>query len=137
MEEARIKEFGPDLDWGLRKHLDCNDDLTIGVFLQSKNIWACAQSKGIPPEITEETGYIYHIQQAVKADFPLSADIPLPGELTASIEWISEVLTTTTKFWEAQRIALKKLVAGAESTQKEWEASRPHEFGGFRQQSQM
>ena len=111
--------------------------MILGCFLQSKKVWEGTQRKWITPEITEAAGYIDHIQQAVKADFPLSADIPLPGELTASIEWISEVLTTTTKFWEAQRIALKKLVAGAESTQKEWEASRPHEFGGFRQQSQM
>ena len=67
----------------------------------------------------------------MKADFPLIAAIPLPVELAASIEWISEVpTTTTTKFWAQQLEALKQLAADSAPSQKEWGTDRPHELGG-------
>ena len=131
MEDARIQAFDPNLEWNIQKHSDCNDDLSLGGFLQSKKVWAGTQKRGISPEITDARDYLDHIHQAVRADFPLTADIPLPGELTASIDWISEVPTTAaTEFWEEQLIALKNLVSDAASTQVKWDSFRPPELGG-------
>ena len=45
MEEGRRKEFDPNLDRGLRKHLDCNDGLRLAGFLQSKMVWPGTQRK--------------------------------------------------------------------------------------------
>ena len=87
--------------------------------------------EGIPPEIVGATNYVDRIRQATKSDFPPSADIPLPGELAESINWVAEVPTTTsTKFRNPQLESLRKLVADSEPTQKEWATSRPHEFRG-------
>ena len=82
--------------------------------------------------------YLDHIHQAVGADFPLSAEIPLPEELTTSIDWISEVPTTTaTKFRDDQLVLLKKFVRGADGTQGYWETHRPPRVGGSAQQGSV
>ena len=130
-DRSFIPEFNPNLDWSITKHIDCNDDLNLGSFEQSKKVWAGTQKKGVNPDIQDATDYLGHIFKAVKADFPLTQPIAIPSEIKESLEWISttpkeEVL----KFWEGQFARLTRLFEQSASTQAKWDEAIPNELRG-------
>ena len=86
--------------------------------------------EGGAPSFTSGS-YLDHISPAVKQDCPLSAPIPLPPDVVASIDWIA---TTDPKqilaFWREQRASLSRLVAEEAPTQAAWVDSIPPELRG-------
>ena len=93
-DRSLIPEFNPNLDWSITKHRDCNDDLALGAFEQSKKVWAGTQKKGVNPDIQDATDYLGHIFKAVKADFPLTQpiSIPPPQRLTNLLDGLAQPL---------------------------------------------
>ena len=132
--KALIPEFGHTKVPIMERIYDCNDDLTLCPFEQSKFLWAGLQKKGVSPQIVDPKDYIDHISRATKALFPRSMDIPLPGEVKSSLDFIMHTDPDALKdFWSLQLSRLKSLGEKAQATQEEW-ASPPQRIlrGGGR-----
>ena len=43
-----------------------------------KKFGACAQKRGLDPDIQDATNYLEHICKAVQADVPITRPIPIP-----------------------------------------------------------
>ena len=131
MEKARIPNFNQSKAPKMFYQQDCNDDLNLGSFIQSKTIWAGLQRKGVSPLITDPQNYIDHILKATRAIFPLSADIPIPQEIQDSLEFIMHGDPgAVVKFWDDQLMRLQSLTREAQPLQERWNDLIPPEIRG-------
>ena len=76
--------------------------------------------------IADATSIDDHIQRAIKEDFYLDKEIPLPGELAESIRFINNSNPRATRhWWELQSERVGNLVEELGETQKLWGAQTP------------
>ena len=86
---APIAKFGHGKVAILTKHVSYNDDLSLGCFTQSKLVRVDSQKKSAFPGDYGPLSYTDHILREVSAEFPLGVDIPLPGDVVSSLDWLA------------------------------------------------
>ena len=80
---------------------DCNDDLKVGPFEQSRYIWGCLQKRWVDPLIEEPNDYVGHILKATEATFPLCMDMPHPRDITGSLDLLTHADPCgVVEFWD-------------------------------------
>ena len=126
MTLASIPKFDHDKVPILAKHLSYNDDIRLGCFAPSKLVRGDTQKRGASPAITDPLSYTDRITRAVSAEFPLGVDIPLPEEVTCSLDWIASAPPeVVAKFWADQLDKLSTLVTDCSGHQGIWNDSIP------------
>ena len=84
----RIDPNGATLSDSVKKPDSFNDDLRLSTFTSSNMTWAGQQKKGIQFNIPDASPYLDHVDRAMREPFHLSDEIPLPGEVMDSLQFI-------------------------------------------------
>ena len=63
-KNAQIPHFRSSRVHKLEKHIDCNDNLSLGAFQNIKHIWAGLKKKGVSPSIWNPQNCVDHILKA-------------------------------------------------------------------------
>ena len=125
MREATIPIFSVDGLPSPDKPTSFNDDLRLGSFRPSRYTWAGEQRKGIAMHI-EASSIDDHLQKAIRADFFLSKEIPLPPEVIKSIGVIANSDPRALRaWWKLQLARVKGVVNCAADLQEIWNNSTP------------
>ena len=84
-----------------------------------------------PPLIENPEDYIDHISKETKALFPLGTDMPLPPEITESMDFLMKADPKgVVEFRDNQIARLQPIVKESQHKQEEWNALIPKEIKG-------
>ena len=125
----RDTPFAPDLPDSF------NDDLFLSAFRPSSFIWAGEQRKGIQFNTPYATSKTNHVDRDLSDPFRHTADVQLPGELAAALEFIHRAPSQRVRsIWQSHlgRIALQ--VGNVAEIQDGWDSAIPELIrpsGGF------
>ena len=126
MESSKVPKFRGEISPQIAKRESYNNDFRLGRYAQSKVVCAGSQKKGPSPAINDPVDYPDHILRAIAAEFPLGVDIPLPEEVTCSLDWIASAPPeVVAKFWADQLDKLSTLVTDCSGHQGIWNDSIP------------
>ena len=104
----------------------CEDDLALSAFRPSRYTWAGEQRKGISMHIRDATSVADHIDKAMREEFYLSKEIPLPPEIETSLKVVAKYKEKTlVHHWGKQINDLRSLVDDCENIQRIWDAMAP------------
>ena len=90
-------------------------------FIKSNDYWAGEQRKGIQFSIPDSASKSDFVFRAMAEPFHLEGEIPLPAEVKASLDFITNTdPDRTLKFWKAQLRRIRNLARAAAPTQAAW-----------------
>ena len=112
-----------------RRHY--NGDIRLGAYKAGALHFAGRQRKGTHEPLDSCVGRTHRAWCALKEDFPLSPETPLPSETIRAIELIrSTPDTQICKIWDAQLRAAEELGRTCGLAQTKWNARMPGSISG-------
>ena len=116
--EARIRDFDATILPSVSKKESYNDDIKLEHFQSSARHHAGKQRKGVVDEHMECLPMLEHVDASLSIPFFLSLSAPLPASILDAALFIRDSPPELVlEFWDAQLLALDKLILEADETE--------------------